>query len=251
MDRGEVNSKKRPTGAVVSDLHLFTNRTTVHEHMPEIGVAADESEVFIFNGDIFDFQWSLYDGFRPSVHAAEKWIRQLAQRHPKTRLVFMLGNHDSIPEYISLLERLSRENPLIQWREQWYRLEDKIFLHGDIYHAEPGQTGIREFRQKCNAKLRHSRFRHSCYWAFARSGLPAFFLLFVRKKTCARRIWTYLASELGSDLDKVNHVYFGHVHTTFTNFCYRNLLFHNTGSATKGARLTVMRFTVGYANQDK
>ncbi len=237
-----LNNKYSSTGAVISDLHLFTNRTTVHEHMPEIRIAADASEVIVFNGDIFDFQWSLHNGFRASVRAAEEWIRELAETHHGTVLVFILGNHDSIPEYVDLLEKLSKENPRIQWREEWYRLEDKIFLHGDIYHAEPGVAGIKKFRKKCNSKLKYSRFRHACYWAFARSGLPTIFLRFVRKKTCARRIWTYLASELGDDLDKVNHVYFGHVHTTFTNFRYKEILFHNTGSATKGARLTVMRF---------
>ncbi len=43
-------------GAVVSDLRLFTNRTTVHEHMLAIRRAAEECSLFVFNGDSFDFK---------------------------------------------------------------------------------------------------------------------------------------------------------------------------------------------------
>lgn len=240
--------KSQPEGAVVSDLHLFTNRTTVHEHMPEIRRAADECRVFVFNGDIFDFHWSLHNGFRASVHAAEEWIRDLVNTHPETRFVFILGNHDSVPEYADVLESLKQENLCVEWRREWYKLEDKVFLHGDIYHAGTGVDGIREFREKCNLKLKRSRIRHACYWAFARSGLPSVFLAFVRKKTCARTIYSYLEQELGDDLRNVREVFFGHVHTAFSNFHYKGTLFHNTGSATKGTRLSVMRFTLAHSS---
>ena len=233
-----------PLGAVVSDLHLFTNRTTVHEHMPDIRRAADECRLFVFNGDIFDFQWSLHAGFEASVRAAEEWIRDLASSHPNTRFVFLLGNHDSIPAYRDALDRLAAEMGNLEWHSEWYRRDGRLFLHGDIYHGGATGASLDAYRTRCNRILRRSRFRHACYWLFARSGLPALFLRLVNRKTCARRILAYLRTELGPDLRDVREIYFGHVHTPFTDFRYDRLLFHNTGAALKGMRLSIMRFTL-------
>ena len=245
-----TQEETRSCGAVVSDLHLFTNRTTVYEYMPAIRKAADTCRVFIFNGDIFDFHWSFHTGFVAAVKAAEQWIFALASQHPYTRFVFLLGNHDSIAEYSATLDKLSHANHNIEWSPNWYRINDKLFLHGDVYHAGSDIGRLAAYRKRCNLKLRRSRLRHACYWAFARSGLPQIFLLMVNRKTCARQILAYLSQELGDEMHQVREVFFGHIHTTFTNFEYQNVLFHNTGSATKGARLSVLRFALHRVNPD-
>lgn len=231
-----------PCGAVVSDLHLFTNRTTVHEHMTTIRRAAEQCSLFVFNGDIFDFQWSLHKGFMQSVRAAEEWIGDIVAAHPTTHFIFLLGNHDSIPAYREALQRLAAETDNVEWHPDWYRDGNRLFLHGDVYHGGHNREALAAYRTRCNRRLKHSRLHHACYWAFARSGLPAIFLRLVRRQVCARRITAYLAAELGPELRDIRHVYFGHVHTPFTDFRYHDRLFHNTGSATRGGRLTVMRF---------
>ena len=238
---GAQPHSERP-GAVVSDLHLFTNRTTVHEHMHSIRQAAQECELFVFNGDIFDFQWSLHEGSAASVAAAERWIRRLAADHPETRLVFTLGNHDSIPAYREALARLSAELPAFEWRANWYRLDTKLFLHGDVCQAGGSDECLQAFRHRGNRKLGRSRLRHLCYWVFARSRLPAVGLRFINRETCARRILAYLQYELGDGLEGVRDIYFGHVHTPFADFRHGGLRFHNTGSATHGMRLRIIRF---------
>jgi hypothetical protein len=69
------------------------------------------------------------------------------------------------------------------------------------------------------------------------------FLRFVRKEACARRILAYLTNEFSDNpRSTIEEVYFGHVHTPFADFRYEGMLFHNTGAATKGVRLSVMRF---------
>lgn len=232
-------------GAVVSDLHLFTNRTTVHEHIDDIRRAADECDLFVFNGDIFDFKWSRHGGFALSVHAAEEWIRRLVAAHPETAFVFLLGNHDSVPAYRETLDGLAREFSNLDWRADWYRRGGRLFLHGDVSHPLASRRGLRVYRDRCNRTLQRSRFHHACYWVFARSGLPAFFLRFVSREKCARRILAYLRRELGGDLDEISDIYFGHVHTPFSDFSHGGFSFHNTGSATRGFRLSVIRFGDG------
>lgn len=232
----------RRCGAVVSDLHLFTNRTTVHEHMPEIRDAAESCDLFVFNGDIFDFQWSLHQGFEASVRAAEDWIRELAQPHPETRFVFLLGNHDSVPAYRRALDELQTELPHLEWRPDWFEFDGRLFLHGDVYHGGTTAARLRAYRDRCNRRLRRCRMQHALYWFAAQAGLPAFLLRFVRKEDCARRIAAYLENERDAALDGIREIYFGHVHTAFADFRHRGILFHNTGAALKGSRLSVIRF---------
>ena len=229
-------------GAVVSDLHLFTNRTTVHEHMPAIRRAAEECRLFVFNGDIFDFHWSRHAGFEASAQAAEEWILELVDTYADTQFVFLLGNHDSVPAYRKVLDSLAAQRPNLEWHAEWYRHGHKLFLHGDIYHGGTTSAMLNAYRARCNLTLRHSWLGHVCYWAFARSGLPALFLGLVSRKTCARRIRAYLNNELGAELHAVKEVFFGHVHTPFADFHHDGLLFHNTGAAVTGMRLNVIRF---------
>jgi UDP-2,3-diacylglucosamine hydrolase len=231
-------------GAVVSDLHLFTNRTTVNHYVQDIHDAARECALIVLNGDIFDFHWSRYKGSEASVRAAEAWIRDLAGAYADTRFVFILGNHDSIRAYRELLEVLSRELSNVEWRPEWYRIDGKLFLHGDVYHGGASSRTLWNYRRYCNRLRPRTRFHHAAYWAFYQSRLPFVLLRFVNRKTCARRILAYLSREFGSGLADIREIYFGHVHTPFTDFRYNGIIFHNSGAATKGGRLAVMRFAL-------
>jgi UDP-2,3-diacylglucosamine hydrolase len=195
-------------GAVISDLHLFTNRTTVNHYLQDIYDAAQECDLIVLNGDIFDFHWSRHKGFEASVRAAEVWVRELAGTFA------------------------------------WYRIDGKLFLHGDVYHGGASSRTLWNYRRYCNRLRRRTRFHHAAYWAFYQSRLPLVLLRFVNRKTCARRILAYLARELGPGLADIREIYFGHVHTPFTDFRYNDIIFHNSGAATKGGRLAVMRFAL-------
>lgn len=236
--------QQKSSGAVVSDLHLFTDRTTVHVHMPEIRRTAEACGLFVFNGDIFDFHWSLHKGFARSVAAARRWIRELAATHADTHFVFILGNHDCVAAYRNALDGLQRQLANVEWHAEWFRYGDKVFLHGDVYHGGPTREKLAAYRARGNRTLTRSRFRHGVYGIFVRSGLAAVCPRLVRRRTSAQRIFDYLKAELGGELASVRHVYFGHVHTAFEDFGYRGIRFHNTGAATRGVHLRVIRFAL-------
>lgn len=241
--KGTEQASRR--GAVVSDLHLLTIRTTVHEHWSSIMGAADISDLFVFNGDIFDFKWSQHGGFRQSVRIAEAWIRTLVSAHPDTRFVFLLGNHDCIDPYKTALDSIQRGMRNFEWHENWFRLGSKIFLHGDVCHAGGTARALRAYRNRWSRMIRTSALSHAAYWAVGQSGLPAVAPRFLRRKACARQILNYLAEELGPDLSDIREVYFGHVHTAFRDFRFEGLVFHNTGAPTRGMELEFIWFEVG------
>jgi len=237
---GDVSGR----GAVVSDLHLLTNRTSVQEHWSSIMKVAEEADTFVFNGDVFDFKWSQHGGFQQSVRIAEAWIRTLVSAHPDTRFVFLLGNHDCIHPYKTALDGIQRSLSNFQWHEYWYRLDEKVFLHGDVCHAGGTAKALRAYRNRWSRMIRTSALSHAAYWAVGQSGLPTVAPRFLRRKACARQILGYLRNELGPAFDEIRQVYFGHVHTAFRDFRVDGLVFHNTGASTRGMELEVIRFSL-------
>jgi UDP-2,3-diacylglucosamine hydrolase len=231
-------------GAVISDLHLLTNRTTVQEHWASIAEAAERCDLFVFNGDIFDFKWSQHGGFQQSVRIAEAWIRTLVTGHPTTRFVFLLGNHDCIDPYKTALDGIQRYLPNFQWHEYWFRLNEKVFLHGDVCHAGGTAKALRAYRNRWSRMIRTGTLSHAAYWAVGQSGIPAVAPRFLRRKACARGILNYLKEELGPGFQEIEEVYFGHVHTAFRDFRMDGLTFHNTGAAMKGMDLEVFWFSL-------
>jgi UDP-2,3-diacylglucosamine pyrophosphatase LpxH len=176
------------------------------------------------------------------VRAAEAWIQELVTAHPDTRFVFLLGNHDCVDAYKQTLDTLSGTVSNLEWHEYWYRRNGTVFLHGDILQAGVTDAALAAYRSKWNRMHRRSPLSHALYWLFARSGLPVLFLRLVDRESTARRIRAYLRNEFGEQLGEVREVFFGHVHTAFSDFEHEGILFHNTGSATHGMRLSVLRF---------
>ncbi len=52
------NPHRINTACVLSDLHMFCRRSHWRERVPEIRRAAAACDLFVFNGDTFDFKWS-------------------------------------------------------------------------------------------------------------------------------------------------------------------------------------------------
>ncbi len=229
-------------GGVISDLHLLSNRTTFHHHEHAIEGAIGDSSLFVFGGDIFDFEWSRHGSEAESVGVAHDWIRELCLRHPDCRMVFLQGNHDCSPAYTSALNDLQERLPNLEWQPLHWRLEDKLFLHGDVYH------GHTEWELLAYRRLKHMRMRrhpvlHALYFAVLKLGLSRMFLATVSKEHAATAIVGYMHDVmLAEEREQVREVFFGHVHTPFTHFDHGGMRFHNMGAAVIGTSLHVVRF---------
>ena len=230
-------------GAVISDLHLLTNRTTASSYMPAIRKAASESRLFILNGDIFDFCWSRHDGLEASVEAAVDWVEALVHEFPRCTFVFMAGNHDSVPAYVQRMVELSENISNLFWEDYFVQLGSRIFLHGDVFHAGGSRHALDVYRSKwSNPLIKHPLF-HGLYWATSKSGAQLLILPFLFKRHCAERITQYFEETISVErLAGLSDVYFGHVHRSFEDFSYKRLMFHNTGAALYTMKLRVIEF---------
>lgn len=229
-DNPPMTSPAPARGAVISDLHLLSNRSTAHRYLESYHQTARDVDVFVLNGDIFDFQWSTHGGFHESVEQARSWLEELVLPHPDCTFLVTLGNHDSTADYRHVLEELEKQHPRFFWYEDFVRLGTSIFLHGDAFHAQ-NRHELQIYRRRFNRQLRKHPVKHHAYWLAARAGILRLISSSVSRARCARHLLRYLRTELPEALPEVSDIYFGHVHAPFSDFEFRGHRFHNTGAA--------------------
>lgn len=232
-----------PRGATISDLHLFSHHSHSRPYMDQIHQVADDVDFFVLNGDIFDFKWSRHGPFTHSITAATAFLQDLCQTHPHCRFIIVMGNHDAVPAYLRALQSLAVATPNLQWHEFAVRLQDRLFLHGDVIHAGTSNKAVRAFRQRLQVPANGHYLQRLAHGAIHRSRVPWLAFRFLPKRLLAARILAYLQHENFLNPPAPRHIYFGHTHSDFQDFRYRGFFFHNCGSATHGGRLRILRFT--------
>jgi UDP-2,3-diacylglucosamine pyrophosphatase LpxH len=229
-------------GHTVSDLHLLTNRSSAHRFMPRMHCAASDAELFVLNGDIFDFRWSVFRRLSPSLEYVEDWISALVSRHRNCQFVFITGNHDSLPVYKDLLARMSRRYDNLAWEPDYLRIGKKVFLHGDVRESHTPET-LAAYRARWHKPPHRKRWTHTAYLILTWSRIPRLINELVPTQRLATAVTKYLQAELGPDFDGVQDVYCGHTHRPVTDYRWGPLRFHNTGATIHGVRSRIQTFT--------
>ena len=224
----------------LSDLHLLTSRSNAHEYRDALAVAATTADVFVLGGDIFDFTWSRSDSHEQSFDHASGWLEGLLLASPSCRFVYILGNHDHNEDFVKRLDELAALHPMFEWRHDYLRIGDTVFLHGDVADRKMTARKLKKKRTKWGRKRRKGRFANAVYdWAVhTKLHKPVPYLNY--RKLCAHRILAYLESIGEGAATGLRHVYFGHIHRPFSNYYYRGVGFHNSGAALKGLKSRIL-----------
>jgi UDP-2,3-diacylglucosamine hydrolase len=237
-----VKELKR-VGYVVSDLHMFSKRSRWSDHLDDIYRAAEEADVFILNGDTFDFRWTTLRSVAETVDASVVWLRDLVNKYPQCHFHFVVGNHDNLQIFIEALSELAAVTSNLSWHPYYLKIGDSVFLHGDVSDRKMSADDLEQSRDewRYDERLRHPALHHLYDWALhigLHRGAQA-----VRypKKLVARRVIAYLENVGLGALTGTRHVYFGHTHDAMSNYRYRGLVFHNAGSPMKGLEFNIIR----------
>ena len=224
----------------LSDLHLLTSRTNAHEYRESLATAAAAADVFVLGGDIFDFTWSRSESHAQSFDHAAGWLEGLLLACPTCRFVYILGNHDHHEGFIERLDELAALHPMFEWRHDYLRIGDTVFLHGDVADRKMTAHKLAKKRTKWGRKRRKGKFANTVYdWAVnTKLHKPIPYLNY--RKLCAHRILAYLESIGEGAATGLRHVYFGHIHRPFVNYYYRGVGFHNSGAALKGLKSRIL-----------
>ncbi len=229
-------------GAVVSDLHMFSSRSAAERRTDEIHRAVEDSDIFVFNGDTFDFRWSRFGEPGATSVAAIEWIADLAARHPDCRFHFVLGNHDANYKFQRALAKLCNLERNLDWHAYYLKVDDTLFLHGDVVERKMNVKDLAEYRRGWQNGIGMPRALARGYGAVNLLGVDRTVCSFRSRSLAVRRILHYLRHV--EQLDSLKHVYFGHTHLRFRNYTRQGIQFHNSGAFLRGFRGKPMRFLI-------
>lgn len=221
----EVNTKVKK-GFVISDLHLCTSRTNglVEAQIEDL---ARYSDFCILNGDIFDFKWSTNSTIEEGVDGAISWIIKLCEKHPDCRFYYILGNHDCLLDFVLKLDSIQCDN--FSYHRTHLFLNDILFLHGDL----PLNDDNPFYRLLVEEQKKKGGFLNLLYDTVINLRIHKVVHGMITPNYCVKKIISAIRKHNPEVLNDIKHVYFGHTHTPFSNFLYKGIYFHNTGSAIK------------------
>lgn len=225
------------TGLVISDLHLFAGRSDGAVLFEGIQSQLESIDLFVLNGDTFDFRWSHFSSEEEGITAALRWLDGLRSRYPELEIHFVLGNHDCLTNFRKRLPT----HPRFHLHEYLLRLGSHLFLHGDCSNRGMTPEKLRAYRKIWSHDSPKGDPSKKLYRLVDAAGLSrAFHHLYFREAATVSRV----ARFLGPDLDGISNCYFGHTHVPFSNHHHNGVTFFNTGSGIRGMGFNPKRFEI-------
>lgn len=222
-------------GFFVSDLHLFSRRSSANDLMPELRQKVRGAHTLVLGGDIFDFKWSTHESLLHSLERAIEWIDQLHSENRNCEFHFVLGNHDCEPAFVERLQQYADATSRFDWHRYYLRMQSCLFLHGDIVSGgADDHESLDDLRMKHRHTKNKSEAWHVAYDVAVRVRLHRLAMLTIRELAILERVRDY-AENIGQGPDQgVTDVYFGHTHVDVDGVEFRDLRFHNGGGAIRG-----------------
>jgi UDP-2,3-diacylglucosamine hydrolase len=228
---------------VVSDLHMFCNRSNWEQHLDDIEDAARQADVFVFNGDTFDFKWSTKSSLEETVEAAIAYLKGLAERHQHCQFHINLGNHDHVEPFIAELRELAYATPNVTWHRYFFRIGSTVFLHGDAAQRRMTHRKLEKYRTQWGRQHKpRGNLQNRIYDAAiqANAHVAVSKVVYPEQRTI-ENIADYL-EDVGLTAEHgVKQVYFGHTHVPIEGYTYRGITFHNGGAPMPGMDFSLLQ----------
>ncbi len=229
--------------SVVSDLHIFCPRSTWKSKFEVIKEAIRSSDVFVLNGDTFDFRWSSSSSLKSAFEKAIDFLRELSAINPNCHIHLNLGNHDHHTDFCKMLSELEKELPNFSWHPYYLRVGNLVFLHGEPSERKMTHRQLEKYRGRWERKKPITEPVLNNLYDLAvntKTHVVLSRIFFTRKRTVKNLLWYLETLGLGMD-SGITDVYFGHTHVPMANFRYKGISFHNSGTAYKGMKLNILR----------
>ncbi len=226
-------------GYVISDLHMFTQWTSVEKYMCDIRKAAADADFFVLNGDIFDFRWSTLGSSKKTAEVAKEWLRELCSEFSDCKFFYVLGNHDSHIKLLDSLSELADEMDNFNWHDSYFQIGSSLFMHGDLIFTMKNVSPFARKKFKKKEPIR-SMIR-STYHRVIKMGAHNLISRLHAKERCAKYVLKVLRKKDRAKLKEITDIYIGHTHMAFSNFKYKGYTFHNSGSAVHDLHCNMMK----------
>ncbi len=227
-----------------SDLHLLSRRSEGLKYQREIFQKTKRARTVVLGGDIFDFKWSEGKTFEQSIDWSIEWLRRLMVNAADAKFYYLLGNHDAHPDFLKALDRLSLEaKNQFEWMAHWLKLNNTVFLHGDVLDANNCHQRLDEKRRVLSHQQISAPIVHKLYDVAIKAKLHrAVIGIAARPARVLPALTKYLSQQQMSFEQGVEHVYFGHTHRPLDESRYQNACFHNGGASISGLSFRIIDF---------
>jgi UDP-2,3-diacylglucosamine hydrolase len=221
--------------AVVSDLHMYCRRSQWEDHLEMLYDTLDGSDLFVFNGDTFDFKWTTLESIEETIAEACNFLETFAKRNPDCHVHVNLGNHDHSEEFIEALDALCKRVPNLTWHAYYLRLGNTIFLHGDVANTKMNHRKLQQYRNRWRHHRKQGHLKNRVYDVVFRANahVAVSRLAFPPRRTL-KRVQAYLEDVGHGPSHGVERVFFGHTHVPVRGVKYRGVTYHNGGAPMKG-----------------
>ncbi len=227
--------------STVSDLHMFCRRSEADDHMDGIYQAAKESDIFVLNGDTFDFRWSTHQSTEDTVEAAVAWLHDLTEHAKDTDIRFVLGNHDHVQDFIDRLKVLVEEKENLQWHPYYFKYGNAMFLHGDVANKKMTAKDLEAYRFSWLHHEQQGEFVNKVYDMAFKAGIHKVVnKIAFPTEIIVDRIRHYLDDIGEGEGSDTTHVYFGHTHVAVDDYEYKGQRFFNSGAPMPGLPFNII-----------
>ncbi len=243
LESGTMATKK---SFFISDLHLFSRRSSAPKWESAFRSSVQQAHTFVLGGDIFDFRWSTQATLDHAIEDSIDWLKRLLDLNPSCNFHYLLGNHDCHPAFVEALQKLADSTAHMVWHRHFLRLDDCVFLHGDIVDARV------RIGEDCDEVLDAKRLAgelrdppnalsHALYDVAVRARVHRLVVQLAKpNEMVLRRLVRYLDKHDLSSATGVNRVYFGHTHRPVNAVLYSGMRFYNPGATIKGLPFNVI-----------
>ncbi len=235
-------------GLFLSDLHLFSRRSTGQVRWEASESLVRGADVIVLGGDMFDLRWSQCGTLTRTFDAAEEWLQRAIDLNPEARWVFLPGNHDCHPDLMHRLAELSGQIPNFELQQHHLQIGQHVFLHGDVLDASRHPRGLFGYREKFHEERSKGQFANLMYSAVIFSRLHGVVprIRHTTNQTCATLL-SYLQKDCSISRDSIRSIYFGHTHVPIHAHVYDGVTFHNPGSGIRHLSFAPVTFQVSDA----
>ncbi|MEM9826310.1 MAG: metallophosphoesterase [Planctomycetota bacterium] len=216
--------------AFVSDLHLFSSRSTATQQHSKIAAAIAAADVCIWGGDLFDFRWSRYSA-EATIDKATVWLDQWTTPDLRRRFVFLRGNHDVHPAFEQRMLEMTQRSDRWLFYGDAVRVAGTVFVHGDVIEKDHHVDGFCRYRQQWIQMPAAPRWHHPIYDQAIRMRVhrAAAASVHGHRRVCRRLLHWLRRSDF--DHTQVQRIVFGHTHRRLNGRTIDGVDFHNGGAA--------------------
>lgn len=221
--------------AFVSDLHLFSARSTAEQHFEAMIHAAQRAEMVVLGGDLFDIRWSRVGCQRQTIAAAIDWLDRFIHCAGPRQFVYLFGNHDSDPELRERLADWASSRDDVTIAGDWLRVNDIVLLHGDAIEGRGDIAALDVYRHRWSMKPQATLTQSRAYDAAVSLRAHRLAAVFAhRRRRTFQRLLTYLqAHQIGPETG-IRRVVYGHTHRYIPGKSFGGVRFYNPGATVRG-----------------